>query len=76
MKCFYLPLLLLWLVPVVIAQMASSFMSASSVPPLNEPPRLRFLLQTNDASCTVEIAADGAISGLFSFEEDRWTKQK
>lgn len=76
MKCFYLPLLLLWLVPVVVAQMASGFMSASPVSTVNEPPRLRFLLQTNDASCTVEIAADGTISGLLSFEEDRWTNQK
>lgn len=76
MKYFYLPLLLLWLIPVAITQMTVGFVSTNLTSPPNEQPRLRFFLQDNDASFTFEIAADGTISGLLDVDEDRWTKQK
>ncbi|PRY41068.1 hypothetical protein CLV58_106255 [Spirosoma oryzae] len=74
MKRVYLPLLLLWLIPVVIAQLLIGFVSASPASTGNAQPQLRFLLQANDASCTVEVAADGTVSGLLTLGEDRWTK--
>lgn len=33
------------------------------------------MLQTNDASVTVEVDANGTLSGLVTLGEDRWTKQ-
>ncbi|QJD78651.1 hypothetical protein [Spirosoma rhododendri] len=64
MKFVYLTLLLLWLIPVTVAQLASGFISASPIPPVNAQPRIRFMLQTNDASVTVEVDANGTLSGL------------
>jgi hypothetical protein len=76
MKYFLLPLLLLWLIPVVVTQMTVGFVSTTLTSPHNEQPRIRFFLQDNDASFPFEIAADGTISGLMDVDEDRWTKQK
>ncbi len=73
MKRVYLLLLLLWLIPVVIAQLLIGFVSASPAS-VNAQPRLRVLLQANDTSCTVEVAADGTVSGLLTLGEDHWTK--
>lgn len=75
MKFVYLTLLLLWLIPVVVAQLASGFVSASPTPPANAQPQIRFTLQTNDASVTVDVAANGTVSGLLTFGQDYWTKQ-